>query len=310
MLRVNKTGSKSAIAATRCARALALAENGSLARARELLQTTQPMPDDTEFAAIECGLSGGRALRRLGEPERAVLLLQAGLAKVSAEIDPELAIEFTSAIGGSLLDAARFQEAQSVLSALVQQFGKQNRTESNLYQSALLNLGIAKLNLGQVPQASALVERSIALQNLRGERWKNLKTRCVLARITHLQGGTIAALATLQGIVKSERFGELPITSQLECWRDLADLAIASADLVTLKKAAAAHASASAIFDRRSAIAYYQNLMDAEVLLLGGQKIPAQSAFAELANLANTRERSSLAPIRTRAQQRINELRQ
>jgi len=306
MQRVGKANSPSAIRATRCALALAHAENGNPADARALLQSADISKEDQTFATIECGLSGGRALRRLGEPERAIAMLQAGLAKVAQGDEPELAIEFSSAIGGSLLDAARFQEADSVLAALVRQFGEQNRTENNLFQSALLNLGIAKLNLGELTQARALVQRSIDLQRLRGERWQNLKHQCVMARISLLQGDRTQASAIFAQIIQSTRFVELPLTSQLECWRDFAELAIANSDRTALQLAVAEHQKGSAVFSPESAIAQFQVLLEAELLRLSGELEGADKLFTGLASLPRSREHSSLDPIRARAEAQLS----
>jgi len=307
MQRVGTAKSPSAIRATRCALALANAENGNLAAARALLQSAEIGENEQPFAAIECGLSGGRALRRLGEPERAITLLQAGLAKLAKANEPELAIAFSSAIGGSLLDAARFQAAESVLVALVRQFDLQNRTENSLYPSALLNLGIAKLNLGQLAQARELVQRSIDLQQLRGEQWQNLKHQCVMARVLRLQGEPMQATAMFAEIMASARFAELPLTSQLECWRDFAELAIEKGELSALAQAVREHRKGSAIFSPESAIAQFQILLEAELLRMRGELNRADLLFAQLASLPSSREHSSFDPIRARAKAMLSE---
>lgn len=316
MLRVSKTSSTSAIRATRCAQALAHAENGNLAKARKLLDQAELQSEDHQshnfrnggltLAAIECGLSGGRALRRLGEPERAIEMLQTGLAKVDASQDPELAIEFQSAIGGSLLDAARYQESEAVLGALIRQLGEQKRTENNLYQSALLNLGIANLNVGRLAQAKALVQRSIELQSLRGDAWRNLKHQCVLANIVLLQGDSKKAAAMMSEITETKGFTELPLTSQLECWRDFSKIAAANSNPELLARAANAHRQGSAAFAPASAIAHYQKLLDAELAMLRGDRATATRLLTQLAKLPQLRERSSLAPIRARAQELLD----
>lgn len=301
MQRVSKTNSQNAIRATSCAQALAHAENGNLVDARKLLDQAEIQSDAPAYAAVECGLSGGRALRRLGEPERAIEMLQTGLAKVDASQDSELAIEFQSAIGGSLIDAARYQESEAVLNALERQLSEQKRTENNLYQSVLLNLGIANLNLGRLAQASALVERSIAIQKLRGERWQNLKHQCVLAKIQLLRGAAEQAAISLSKITESSRFTELPLTSQLECWRDLAEVAVASANRNQLMRANNEHRKGSAAFAPASATRYYQQLLDAELAVLDGDSAGAKRLLTQLIQLPQTRERSSLEPIRLRA---------
>ena len=109
-------------------------------------------------------------------------------------------------------------------------------------------------------------------------------------------------------ILHSPRFVELPLTSQLECWRDFAELAIANGDPSQLQQAVNAHQKGSALFSPESAIAHFQLLLDAELLYIHGDLIGANQLFSQLAKLPRTREHSSLDPIRTRAQTQLSAL--
>ena len=260
-------GLADAEAAAACALASQRAESGLSAEARKLLDSAdallQPESDAMLWAQLDCARIGGRALRYLGEYERAETQIAkaAQLMRARYRDDEQLAVspdlklsevrhsQYVDMLNGlaiAHIQAGHFRAAEATLNELGTLLRKQGREQSNQMANVYGNLANAQRALGRYESARENSDLGLALQRKRDPLALNPSTICLRAQLAQQLAEPEAVLNAFVMQCKASISADsaAPQLSARHSWAELAEiaaqrgndeeLAVASAALETL----------------------------------------------------------------------------
>jgi hypothetical protein len=243
-----------------------LREAGQSTEARRLLraadallklttQSTASVETDA-WATLDCARIGGRALRYLGEYERAELQITQAAAQMrlryaNTAVTPARGIndvrhsQYVDILNGlaiAQIQAAHFQAALRTLQELAALLRAQGREQSNQMANVYGNLASAQRALGEYARARANADLGLALQRKRDPNALNPSTLCVRAQLAqHLNEPTDVTQALVRSCkaqISADQYG--PKLSARQCWAELAEIAGLSQNQTELDAAATA----------------------------------------------------------------------
>ncbi len=254
-------------AAAACALAAQRAESGNSSEARQLLDTAdallRPASEEFLWAQLDCARIGGRALRYLGEYERAetqiakaaqlMRLRYRGAEQAPQSQDLKLSevrhsqyVDMLNGLAIAQIQAGHFRAGEATLNELATLLRAQGREQSNQMANVYGNLASAQRALGRYESARTNSELGLALQRKRDPNGLNPSTVCVRAQLAQQLAEpnkvVSAFVSQCQAMINAD--AAAPQLSARQCWAELAeiasqrgrddDLAIASAALNTL----------------------------------------------------------------------------
>ena len=256
-------GLADAQAVAACALASQRAESGHSAEARTLLDSADALlHTESEaflWAQLDCARIGGRALRYLGDYERAETQIanaaQLMRARYGADERPQSSenlklsqvrhsqyIDMLNGLAIAHIQAAHFRAGEATLNELAALLRAQGREQSNQMANVYANLAATQRALGRYESARNHSELGLALQRKRDPHALNPSTVCVRAQLAHQLAEPNAVVNALVMQSKSLISADLaaPQLSARQCWAELADIAAQSGNDDELALAATA----------------------------------------------------------------------
>jgi eukaryotic-like serine/threonine-protein kinase len=245
-------GLPEAEAAAACALAAQRAESGHSEKAYDLLARADSLlsaMDSAMWAKLDCARIGGRALRFLGEYERAeaqianaALLMRARYGNESGEVRHSQFVDVLNGLAIAQIQSAHFHAGERTLRELAQILQKQGREKSNQMANVYGNLAQAQRALGQFREARDNSEKGLALQRLRDPKALNPVTLCVRAQIGARLHETDQEIDAWVNQCKQQIHADQqsPKLSTRLCWAELVDVATSRAQASAFAEAAAA----------------------------------------------------------------------
>ena len=241
-------GLADAEAAAACALAAQRAEAGRSDDARTLLDAAdgllQPALETNLWAQLDCARIGGRALRYLGDYERAERQISraaklmrerygAGEANFDSQ-DLKLSavrhsqyIDMLNGLAIAHIQAGHFRSGESTLIELGALLRAQGREQSNQMANVYGNLASAQRALGRYESARNNSELGLALQRKRDPNALNPSNICVRAQLAQQLGEPNDNVAVLVAQCKAMIGADsgAPQLSARLCWAELAEIA-------------------------------------------------------------------------------------
>ena len=241
-------GLADAEAAAACALAAQRAESGHSAEARTLLDAAEallhPATEANLWAQLDCARIGGRALRYLGDYERA----EAQIAKAAqlmrmrygaeekapdsqdlklSEVRHSQYVDMLNGLAIAHIQAGHFRTGEATLNELAALLRAQGREQSNQMANVYANLASAQRALGRYESARANSELGLALQRKRDPNGLNPSTVCLRAQLAQqlAEPNTVvsAFVAQCQAMINAD--AAAPQLSARQCWAELAEIA-------------------------------------------------------------------------------------
>ncbi len=242
-------GTSDAEAAAACALAAQRAEAGHSAEARTLLDAAdallQPGDETNLWAQLDCARIGGRALRYLGDYERAETQIAraaqmmrvrygAGEAQPDSE-DLKLSevrhsqyVDMLNGLAIAHIQAGHFRAGEATLIELGALLRAQGREQSNQMANVYGNLASAQRALGRYESARDNSDLGLALQRKRDPNALNPSTICLRAQLAQQLGEpgerVLALVAQCKAMISADLAA--PQLSARQCWAELADIAV------------------------------------------------------------------------------------
>ncbi len=256
-------GPRDAEAAAACALAAQRAEAGHSAQARTLLDAAdvllQPSDETNLWAQLDCARIGGRALRYLGDYERAETQIAraaqmmrvrygAGEAKPDSqelklsEVRHSQYVDMLNGLAIAHIQAGHFRAGESTLIELGALLHAQGREQSNQMANVYGNLANAQRALGRYESARNNSDLGLALQRKRDPNALNPSTICLRAYLAQQLGEPNEVVVALVAQCKAMISADLaaPQLSARQCWAELAEIAVLRGDDDELSAAQAA----------------------------------------------------------------------
>ena len=256
-------GLDDAEAAAACALAAQRAESGQSAEARTLLDSADALlrPESESFlwAQLDCARIGGRALRYLGDYERAETQIAKAAQLMRERYGPEETaqksqdlklsevrhsqyVDMLNGLAIAHIQAGHFRAAEVTLNELATLLRAQGREQSNQMANVYGNLAAAQRALGRYESARTNSEFGLALQRKRDPNALNPSTVCLRAQLAQQLGEPSAVVSAFVMQCKTAISADSmsPQLSARLCWANLAEIAVQQGSDVELTAAAAA----------------------------------------------------------------------
>ena len=318
-------GRPDAEAVAACALAAQRAESGRSDEARTLLDSAdallQTKSEAYLWAQLDCARIGGRALRYLGDYERAEIQIanaaQLMRARYGAdehvpngqdlklsEVRHSQYVDMLNGLAIAQIQAGHFRAGESTLNELGALLRAQGREQSNQMANVYGNLAAAQRALGRYESARINSELGLALQRKRDPHALNPSTVCLRAQLAQQLAEPKEAVSALVVQCKSVISADLaaPQLSARQCWVELADIAGQSGndDELTL-----AYTALNALAAKLSAPERARDVPMLRLLLIQAQRLYARNGVVpdSLNTLLNldAQRYSSLMPIKASA---------
>ncbi len=235
-------------AAAACALAAQRAESGRSADARVLLDAADRLllaaPESSFWARLDCARIGGRALRYLGEYERAETQIARAAQLMRgrygagdqtpdsqdlklSEVRHSQYVDMLNGLAIAHIQAGHFRAGEATLIELGTLLRAQGREQSNQMANVYGNLASAQRSLGRYESARNNSDLGLALQRKRDPNGLNPLTVCVRAQLAQLLGEPNAQVSTLVMQCKEMISADVaaPQLSARQCWAELAEIA-------------------------------------------------------------------------------------
>ncbi len=256
-------GQPSAEAAAACSLAAQQAEAGQSQQARRLLQAADALlrlskqtaaspagrdANNVAWAELDCARIGGRALRYLGEYERAEAQIMAAATRMRRNYSDSAAnavrhsqyVDILNGLAIAQIQAAHFQAALLTLQELAGILRAQGREQSNQMANVYGNLAATQRALGDYARARTNADLGLALQRKRDPKALNPATLCVRAqlaqRLNEPNADVLALVQNCKQQINTDQHG--PKLTARQCWAELAETAELRGDDIELEIAA------------------------------------------------------------------------
>ncbi len=241
-------GPSDAEAVAACALAAQRAESGHSAEARTLLDSADALLQGKSeaflWAQLDCARIGGRALRYLGDYERAETQI-ANAAQLMrtrygadertpnsqdlklSQVRHSQYVDMLNGLAIAHIQAAHFRAGEATLNELAALLRAQGREQSNQMANVYGNLAAAQRALGRYESARRNSELGLALQRKRDPHALNPSTICLRAQLAQQLAEPNEAVNAFVAQCKSVISADLaaPQLSARQCWVELADIA-------------------------------------------------------------------------------------
>ena len=241
-------GLADAEAAAACALAAQRAESGHSSEARRLLDSAdallRPGFEELLWARLDCARIGGRALRYLGEYERAesqiakaaqLMRLRYSAAEQTpdsqdlklSEVRHSQFVDMLNGLAIAQIQAGHFRAGEATLNELAALLRAQGREQSNQMANVYGNLASAQRALGRYESARTNSELGLALQRKRDPNGLNPSTVCVRAQLAQqlAEPNEVVSVFISQCQAMINADAAAPQLSARQCWAELAEIA-------------------------------------------------------------------------------------
>ena len=242
-------GLADAEAAAACALAAQRAESGHSAEARTLLDSAdgllRPATEANLWAQLDCARIGGRALRYLGDYERAetqiakaaqLMRMRYGAEEKTpdsqdlklSEVRHSQYVDMLNGLAIAHIQAGHFRAGEATLNELAALLRAQGREQSNQMANVYGNLASAQRALGRYESARTNSEFGLALQRKRDPNGLNPSTICLRAQLAQqlAEPNEVVNALVLQCKTMISADAAAPQLSARQCWAELAEIAV------------------------------------------------------------------------------------
>lgn len=236
--KVAKSDPSAAEAAAACALATQRAEVGRNEDARRLLNRAEQIlatNSDYGWAALDCARIGGRALRYLGEYERAerqiansAVQMRERYTDAHGEVRHSQYIDVLNGLGIAQIQSGHFRAAEKTLFELRDLLIRSGRERSNQMANVYANLASLNRYQGRLAIAREFADKGLDLQRQRDPNSLNPVTICARAQYSALLREPLAMQKNFQSLCEKEVVGDQlsPNLAKRFAWLDLAEIAV------------------------------------------------------------------------------------
>jgi hypothetical protein len=305
-------GPPAAEASAACALGAQRAEVGKNVQALALLEHAQALlvRAGTVWAELDCARVGGRALRFLGQPERAEAQINAAAQlmraryrdTVSGEVLHSQYIDILNGLAISQIQSGHLKLGIATLTELGALLRRQGREQSSQMANVYGNMALAQRLLGNYQSARDNAELGMALQRKRDPKALNPSTVCVRAVLAQRLAEPKAQVDRWVALCESQMLADVrgPQLSLRTAWADLAEIAHLRKDKPEFARATAALAQLAQRLseaERARDVPLWRLALSTAQMHLEAGEAPALAPLLAL----DARQFSSLAPVKITA---------
>ena len=305
-------------AAAACALATQRAEVGRNEDAKRLLHRAETIlahADNAQWAQLDCARIGGRALRYLGEYERAerqiansAVQMRARYTDARGEVRHSQYIDVLNGLGIAQIQSGHFRAAEKTLFELRDLLIRSGRERSNQMANVYANLASLNRYQGRLAIAREFADKGLDLQSKRDATSFNPVTICARAQYSALLNEALGTQQKFHQLCKKEIDGDQqsPDLAKRFAWLDMAEIAVLRDNQADFERAKQELVRLSTEMDQHQKKFDLPNLnmqfLEANWAYKRGEQDNALTKLEPLLAL-DANLRSSLMPVKARALQ-------
>lgn len=314
--KVESAGPQAALAAAACALATQRAEVGRNADARHLLDRAEQIlrtVEHAQWAELDCARIGGRALRYLGEFERAerqiansAVRMRERYTNARGEVRHSQYIDVLNGLGIAQIQSGHFRAAEKTLFELRDLLIRSGRERSNQMANVFANLASLNRYQGRLAIAREFADKGLDLQRKRDPNSLNPVTICARAQYSALLQEPLERQRKFETLCEKEIVGDQqsPNLAKRFSWLDMAEIAVIGDRKDAFERARNELVRLSADMDQQQRQfdlpTLTMQLLEANWAFAHGSPEGALSKLTPLLAL-DANLRSSLMPVKARA---------